>query len=192
MAESNNGSHVFHPQDLISETTKTTLIMGGAGLFASTVQNTLQKRNFGPMGVFTQTGRTIGTFAAVGCAYQFAKTATGNLRQKDDFWNSVTGGFFGGAMLGLRAGSMVHIVGKAVAIASIIGVFEYCGGRFSGWHKPHDEDEFERLEQLRTNYRTPIEQTVAEIGERRGASDFDGFLRLMSTTKGLGDVTWRY
>ncbi|KAI5297244.1 hypothetical protein KEM56_004963 [Ascosphaera pollenicola] len=142
--------------------------MGGAGLFASTVRNTLQKRNVGPMGVFTMTGKTIGTFAAVGGAYQFARTATANLREKDDLWNSVSGGFFGGAMLGLRARSMPHIVGKAVAIAAIIGVFDYCGGRFSGWHKPHEEDEFARREALRTAYRTPVEQTVAEIGERRG------------------------
>lgn len=63
---------------------------------------------------------------------------------------------------------MPHIVGKAVAIASILGLFDYCGGRLSGWHKPHEEDEFERREALRTNYRTPVEQTVAEIGERRG------------------------
>ncbi|KZZ88871.1 hypothetical protein AAP_04663 [Ascosphaera apis ARSEF 7405] len=126
--DSNNHNHTFHPQDLINETLKTTLIMGGAGLFASTVQNTLQKRNVGPMGVFTVTGRTIGTFAR----------------------------------------SMPHIVGKAVAIASILGLFDYCGGRLSGWHKPHEEDEFERREALRTNYRTPVEQTVAEIGERRG------------------------
>lgn len=40
--------------------------------------------------------------AAVGGAYQFAKTATANLREKDDLWNTVSGGFFGGAMLGLR------------------------------------------------------------------------------------------
>lgn len=60
--DSNSNNHTFHPQDLINETLKTTLIMGGAGLFASTVQNTLQKRNVGPMGVFTVTGRTIGTF----------------------------------------------------------------------------------------------------------------------------------
>ncbi|KAI5287107.1 hypothetical protein KEM52_001748 [Ascosphaera acerosa] len=168
MASPDNDSHVFHPQDLINETAKTTLIMGGAGLFASTVQNTLQKRNVGPMGVFTLTGKTIGTVAAVGGAYQFAKTASGNLRQKDDLWNSVTGGFFGGAMLGLRARSMVHVVGKGVALAAILGVFEYCGGRLSGWHKPHEEDEFERRRNLATNYRTPVDQTVSEIGERRG------------------------
>lgn len=53
---------VYHPKDAIGSTLKTTSIMGGAGLFASAVQNTLQKRNFGPFGVLTRTGGTIAIF----------------------------------------------------------------------------------------------------------------------------------
>ncbi|KAI5301964.1 hypothetical protein KEM55_001399 [Ascosphaera atra] len=65
---------------------------------------------------------------------------------------------------------MVHVVGKGVMIGSVLGVFQACGGSLSGWVKPHEEDEFERLEGLRTNYRTPVEQTVSEIGEWRGTA----------------------
>lgn len=38
----------------------------------------------------------------MGGAYEFARTASANLRQKDDSWNEAIGGFFGGAMIGLR------------------------------------------------------------------------------------------
>lgn len=38
----------------------------------------------------------------MGGAYQFTKDASANLREKDDYWNSVIGGFFSGAVLGLR------------------------------------------------------------------------------------------
>jgi hypothetical protein len=38
----------------------------------------------------------------MGGAYEFSKTASANLRQKNDTWNEAIGGFFGGSILGLR------------------------------------------------------------------------------------------
>lgn len=52
----------YHPKDAISAALKTTMLTGGVGLFASAVQNTLTKRNVGPLGVFIKTGGTIGMF----------------------------------------------------------------------------------------------------------------------------------
>lgn len=52
----------YHPQDAIGRALKTTLLTGGVGLFASSVQNTLTRRNVGPWGVFVRTGGTIGIF----------------------------------------------------------------------------------------------------------------------------------
>lgn len=52
----------YHPKDAIGITIHNTLITGGAGLFASTVQNTLTKQNVGAFGVFTRTGGTIAAF----------------------------------------------------------------------------------------------------------------------------------
>jgi hypothetical protein len=43
--------------------------------------------------------------AAMGGSYEFAKTASANLREKDDSWNNAIGGFFAGTMLGLRCKS---------------------------------------------------------------------------------------
>ena len=46
----------------ISAALKATTLTGGVGLFAAAVQNTLTKRNIGPMGVFIKGGGTIGIF----------------------------------------------------------------------------------------------------------------------------------
>lgn len=40
--------------------------------------------------------------AAMGGTYEFVKTASANLREKEDHWNVALGGFFSGAILGLR------------------------------------------------------------------------------------------
>lgn len=38
----------------------------------------------------------------MGGSYEFVKTASANLREKEDHWNVAIGGFFSGAILGLR------------------------------------------------------------------------------------------
>jgi hypothetical protein len=38
----------------------------------------------------------------MGASYTFTKTASANLREKNDAWNSAIGGFFAGSMMGLR------------------------------------------------------------------------------------------
>jgi hypothetical protein len=40
--------------------------------------------------------------AAMGGTYEFVKTASANLREKEDHYNTALGGFFSGAILGLR------------------------------------------------------------------------------------------
>ena len=52
----------YHPRDAVAASIKTTLFTGGVGLFASAVQNTLEKRNVGPWGVVTRSGGTIAIF----------------------------------------------------------------------------------------------------------------------------------
>lgn len=58
-------SPVYHPKDAVTATIHTTLLTGGAGLFASAVQNTLAKQNVGPWGIFTRTGGTIAVFGTL-------------------------------------------------------------------------------------------------------------------------------
>lgn len=43
--------------------------------------------------------------AAMGGTYEFVKTASANLREREDPWNTAFGGFFSGAILGLRGQS---------------------------------------------------------------------------------------
>jgi hypothetical protein len=69
MASSSSEEKVYHPKDAISAATKTTLLTGGIGLFASAVQNTLVKQNVGPWGVFVRSGGTIGIFGMYGIGH---------------------------------------------------------------------------------------------------------------------------
>lgn len=40
--------------------------------------------------------------AAMGGTYEFTRLATGNLREKDDAYNTAVGGFLAGSVLGLK------------------------------------------------------------------------------------------
>ena len=118
---------VYQPKDAIGTSIKSTLIMGGAGTLVSAVQNALTKQNVTAWGVFTRTGGTIAIFglsdivaagtepiiltpaiAAMGGTYEFARTASANLREKNDSWNPALGGFLAGAILGFRC-QLLHI-----------------------------------------------------------------------------------
>ncbi|GAB7344745.1 hypothetical protein MBLNU457_3215t1 [Dothideomycetes sp. NU457] len=158
----------YQPKDAIGATVKATMITTGAGLFVSTVQNTLKRQNVGAMGVFTRTGGTIAVFGAMGGAYEFARTASANLREKDDVWNPTIGGFFAGTMLGLRFRSAPAIVGYGAGLAVVLAAFNFTGGRLQGYSKDPEVDEVGRKEFMRKNRRRPMEDTVLEIGEGRG------------------------
>ncbi|KAB8236114.1 uncharacterized protein BDW43DRAFT_267505 [Aspergillus alliaceus] len=168
MAGQHTEDHSYHPKDAIQAALKTTMLTGGVGLFASAVQNTLVRKNVGPWGVFVRSGGTVGVFAAMGGTYEFVKTASANLREKEDHWNVALGGFFSGAILGLRARTFPALLGYGAALATFMGAFEYTGGTLYGYKKNPEIDEFERREQLRKAYRTSGEQTLAELGEGRG------------------------
>ncbi|KAI1917412.1 hypothetical protein LOZ39_000404 [Ophidiomyces ophidiicola] len=163
----------YHPKDAVGATIKSTLMTGSVGLFASAVQNTLAKQNIGPWGVFTRTGSTVALFAALiaatmGGAYEFVKTASANLREKEDHWNATWGGFFAGAAMGLKVRSFPAIIGYGATVATVLGVFEFTGGKLSGFSLTPTEDDFDRRQALRTNYRSPGEETIALLGEGRG------------------------
>ncbi|CEO59938.1 Putative NADH-ubiquinone oxidoreductase 213 kDa subunit [Penicillium brasilianum] len=160
--------HHYHPQDAVSAAIKTTMMTGGIGLFASAVQNTLVRQNVGPLGIFMRSGGTITILAAMGGTYEFAKTASANLREKQDPLNTAIGGFFSGAILGLRARSLPAVLGYGVALSTGLYAFDYTGGSLFGYSKNKTEDEFDRRTKLRKAFQTPAEQTFAELGEGRG------------------------
>ncbi|KAJ5640590.1 hypothetical protein N7528_000215 [Penicillium herquei] len=160
--------HSYHPKDAISAATKTLLLTGTVGLMGSAVQNTLARRNVGALGVLTRSGGTIGIFAAMGGTYEFVRTASANLREVEDTYNTALGAFFSGSLLGFRARSFPAVLGYGVALSTAMVAFEYTGGSLFGYKKEHTEDEFERRQKIRKNFQTPAEQTFAELGEGRG------------------------
>lgn len=60
----------YKPKDAIGATTKTTMIMTGAGLFISAIQNTLTKQNVGALGIFTKTGSTVAVYGIIPISLQ--------------------------------------------------------------------------------------------------------------------------
>ncbi|KAJ5972051.1 Mitochondrial inner membrane translocase subunit Tim17/Tim22/Tim23/peroxisomal protein PMP24 [Penicillium vulpinum] len=160
--------HSYHPKDAISAAMKTTALTGSVGLFAAAVQNTLTKQNVGTLGVFVRGGGIITTFAAMGGTYEFIKTASANLREKEDHYNVTLGGFFSGAILGLRVRTLPAVLGYGIALSTAMTAFEYTGGSLFGYKKDTSVDEFDRRTALRKAFQTPGEQTVAELGEGRG------------------------
>ncbi|KEZ42873.1 NADH:ubiquinone reductase (H(+)-translocating) [Scedosporium apiospermum] len=158
----------YEPKDAVKEGVRCGAIGAGSGLFLSAIQNSLSRRNLGMMTVFTRTGHLIGfTSIAIG-ALGFTITAAANLREKEDHWNAALGGAVGGAIAGLSGKRMPLVVGCAAGLATVLGVFEYTGGRFDGYFNRSEEDEFERKTRLRENRRRPIEETIRDVGEGRG------------------------
>jgi hypothetical protein len=59
-----HGDDHYHPKDAIAALGEGALVTGGFGLFASAIQNALQKRNVGAWAVFTRSGGSIAAFGA--------------------------------------------------------------------------------------------------------------------------------
>ncbi|GAP85169.1 putative NADH:ubiquinone oxidoreductase subunit [Rosellinia necatrix] len=160
---------LFHQRDALKAGAQGALVGGGAGLVLSAVQNSLAKQNVGAWGVFTRTGGTIASLATLTTVYSFSKVAAGNLREKDDAFNTTIGSFLGGAALALKSGSTPRILGYGAGFAVIMTAFDYSGGSLRGTRtEVPGMDEYERKEHLRLNRRRPIEETIADLGESRG------------------------
>ena len=60
------------------------------------------------------------------------------------------------------------ILGWGASLAVAQGVFDYTGGKFSGYDKDPNVDEYERKMALRATTRHPIQETIDTLGEGRG------------------------
>lgn len=60
------------------------------------------------------------------------------------------------------------VLGFGAGLAIVQGAFDYTGGKFSGYDKDPNVDEYERKEALRKNRRRPIQETLEQLGEGRG------------------------
>ena len=64
------------------------------------------------------------------------------------------------------------VLGFGAGLATVQGVFDYTGGKFSGYEKDPHVDEYERKENLRKMRRKPIQETLEQLGEGRGILKF--------------------
>ncbi|KAI2467356.1 hypothetical protein F4781DRAFT_313771 [Annulohypoxylon bovei var. microspora] len=160
----------FHQHDALKAGIKGAILGGSAGFITAAVQNSLAKTNIGAWSVFTRGGGTIAMFTAVTSVYTFSKSATANLRERDDTWNTTVASFLSGATIGLRTGRMPQILGFGAAFSAVMTTFEYTGGSLRGRRRTENPemDDYEYKESKRTTRRRPIEETIANIGEGRG------------------------
>ncbi|KAI9654889.1 MAG: hypothetical protein M1831_005258 [Alyxoria varia] len=158
----------YHSRDALTPALKSAGVTGLAGLFASSVQATLTKRNIGILGTFTHYGSTTITFGAMGGTYEFFRIAAANIREKNDSYNEAIGGFFSGSILGFRARTIPAVLGFGTGLAVIMAAYDYTGGSLAGPARDPNVDEYERKEALRANKRRPIQETLEQLGEGRG------------------------
>jgi len=159
---------VYTPKDAISESVRSAKFTGSAGLLLAAVQNTLARENVGAFGVFTRFGGTIALFAAMGGTYAFVSTASANLREKNDPYNPGLGGFFAGALVGLRNRAMPSVIGNGVLLGVALAGAQYGGGAIFSQRSDPDEDKFATKEEVRRRFRRPVNEMINEIGEGRG------------------------
>lgn len=188
-----DNDETYHPKDAVAAGIRGAGIAGAAGAIIAGAQNTLTKSNVGALGVVSKFGGTIALFTAVGSCFEFVTAASANLRERNDYLNPTIGGFISGTIVGLKVGTTPAVLGYSAGAAIIMGVFNFTGGRFTGFEKDPELDEFERKQQMRKNRRRPIEETIAELGEGRGiyAPGYEQRRRLLLKEKYNIDVSTR-
>jgi hypothetical protein len=114
-----------------------------------------------------QTGALIYYIAAAPALFGFSEAAVGNLREKNDHWNTAVGAFFGGLIPGIAHKRLSVIVGIGAFMSATFGTLAYTGGRLSGWQRDA-EDMYETKQRMREVRRYDIGETITTIGEGRG------------------------
>lgn len=69
---------------------------------------------------------------------------------------------------GVTVRTFPAVLGFGAGLAVAQGVFDYTGGKFSGYEADPNIDQYERKEFLRMNRRRPIGETIERMGEGRG------------------------
>ena len=70
-------------------------------------------------------------------------------------------------------------LGYGALLSVLMGVFDYTGGKLTGYEKDRTVDEIDRKEFLRKNRRRPIWETIMELGEGRGLYLITGHKRII-------------
>jgi len=118
---------IYEPKTPVAKAATVALKAGAVGFFVSSLQNALQKHNYGAMGVFTRTGGTIGFFAAMGATFAFTESFVANQRQKDDALNGAIGGCAAGFLAGIKKRSLPLAIGTCAMLGVVVGGFDYTG-----------------------------------------------------------------
>jgi len=167
MATPEDHGHAYHAKDAIGDAATSGFKTGIIGAMFSGIQATLTKQNIGAFGAVTKYGGTMAMFAATGATYSFVREVSSNLREEDDWKNSMLGGLFAGGLVGIYRRSIPGMIGIGVMTGVAASVLTYTGGELRARPDPR-RDIYAEREHLRKNYRSPVEETIAQLGEGRG------------------------
>jgi hypothetical protein len=80
--------------------------------------------------------------------------------------------------------SLPGIIGIGALMGISTSILTATGGRLRPWRDP-ERDILEEREALRKNYRRPVEETIAELGEGRGRMFLISNIDLLLTSIGI-------
>jgi len=154
-SSSQSTAPIYEAKAPVANAANVALKAGAVGFFVSSLQNALQKHNYGAMGVFTRTGGTIGFFAAMGATFAFTEAFVANQRQKNDALNGAIGACAAGFLAGIKKRSLPLAVGTCAMLGAVVGGFDYAGQLIG--------DPISKEERRRRFFKTPPKPLI-EVG----------------------------
>jgi len=167
MLPSADHGQMYHPKDAIRSAATAGFQVGTIGAMFAGIKATLTKQNIGAMGAVTKYGSIIAMFAVTGTTFAFVKDVTSNLRENGDWKSSMVGGMASGSLIGVYRRSLPGVLGYGVLTGVFTSILTYSGGELRYRYDP-EADVFAEKQAGRKNWRSPAEQTLAEVGEGRG------------------------
>ncbi|KAJ1984511.1 hypothetical protein H4R34_000597 [Dimargaris verticillata] len=118
-----------------------------SGFAASAYLNSAQVHTHGAAGLVTRTGYLMPYLAVVGGIYGVTESVVGNVRQQDDYVNTMVAGGVAGMLAGARRRSIPAMISGLLVVGGFMGAYKYFGG-FGNQLAQYSEDEL--IEQRRT------------------------------------------
>ncbi|KAK9382306.1 uncharacterized protein V2V93DRAFT_366962 [Kockiozyma suomiensis] len=166
----------YEPRDAIATTAR----LAVPCLTGSLAMTAAVERIRNPKGQLTDSmitmSRQTGYLTSVALVYQFVEVASANLREKEDGWNNFYGGLAGGAIAGLKKGTMTHTIWSALFVGSALGLARWAGGLFGSTFEEtsivpgstYYAGEPEKGDFFAIRRRAPLSETISKLGEGRG------------------------
>ncbi|KAK7204318.1 hypothetical protein BZA70DRAFT_280483 [Myxozyma melibiosi] len=163
----------YEPRDAIATSAALAVPCLGAGLAMTAALERIQTPKAKMTESAIRIAKNTGYIASVAALYQFVEIASANLRETEDGWNKFYGGLAGGALIGLKKGTMTSTIWTSLVLGSALGLAGWAGGLFSAPLENGPAPEGSPYDQKKGDffsirYRAPLSETIDKLGEGRG------------------------